>query len=115
MTNATDRLHEFYLSQLRHLEERIEDQDRRITEELADIETRLNAHCEETRRASMIMTTSLQRILDQQAKHEPALTNIEHVMTTGSVLKWVVIFAVATMAGINTIATGIEIIRDWFK
>lgn len=115
MTEAADHLHDFYLNQLRHLEGRIESQEQRIREELEDLEGRLTALADEQRRTGNVMTDSLQRILDRQTKHEPALESIEHVMSTGSVLKWVVIFAVATMAGINTVATGIEALRDWFK
>ena len=115
MTEGTDHLHDFYLSQLRHLEERLENQEQRIRQELEDLEGRMTAIANEQRRTANVMTASLQRILDRQAQNEPALNSLQQLMTTSSALKWVILFAVATLAGVNTIATALEALRDWFK
>lgn len=96
-----DRL---YQERLAHLESRLEGLEQRVDEELV-----------ETKAVMRTMTAQVQKIIDYQHRHEPAMDSFESVVKAGLVLRWIILFVVGTLAAIGTTATAWEAIQKWIK
>lgn len=115
MTDPDHPIHRLYADRFQHLESRMDNLEERIRQELEDFETRNTAKLDEERGAINSITRNVQRILDQQAANQPALANIQKIINTGIVLRWIIISVVGTLAAISTIATGWETFKGWLK
>lgn len=100
---------------LAHLETKLDDLEEWVRIELKDMETMHEKEWNEQRQVLNLMTRNVQRILDRQAQHEPAMNAMEKVIHSGMVMRWIILFVVTSMAAIGTGATAWDVIRGLFK
>lgn len=100
---------------LAHLETKLDDLEDWVQRELKDMEILHEKEWSEQRQVLNLMTRNVQRILDRQAQHEPAMKAMEKVIHSGMVMRWVILFVVTSLAAIGTAATAWDAIRGLLK
>ena len=112
MRREMDRI---YTGRLAHLETQLETLEEWVRKELKEMEETNELEWHEQRQVLNLMTRNVQRILDKQAMHEPAMEALEKVIHSGMVMRWVILFVVTTLAAIGTGATAWDAIKGFLK
>ncbi len=96
---------------LAHLETKLEELEEWVQRELKDMEELHKREWNEQRQVLNLMTRNVQKILDRQQEHEPAMKSLEKVIQSGMVMRWIVLFVITTLAAIGTGATAWDAIK----
>lgn len=96
---------------LAHLETKLEELEEWVQRELKDMEELHKREWTEQRQVLNLMTRNVQKILDRQQEHEPAMKSLEKVIQSGMVMRWIVLFVITTLAAIGTGATAWDAIK----
>ncbi|MCO5763750.1 MAG: hypothetical protein NHG36_19990 [Chromatiaceae bacterium] len=111
MRREIDRIH---TDRLVHLETKLETLEEWVRRELQTMEDVHEREWNEQRQVLNLMTRNVQKILDRQAEHEPAMEALEKVIQSGMVMRWIVLFVITTLAAIGTGATAWDAIKGIF-
>lgn len=98
-----------------HLEIKLEELEDWVRIELKDMEVMHEREWSEQRQVLNLMTRNVQRILDRQVQHEPAMEALEKVIQSGMLMRWIVLFVVTALAAIGTGATAWDAIKGLLK
>jgi len=58
---------------------------------------------------------SVEKILDNQVRNEPAMDALQTMIHGGIVLRWTVLIVAGTLALVGTTATAVDILKGLFK
>ena len=100
---------------LQHLETKLDDLEEWVRKELKEIDETNEREWNEQRQVLNMMTRNVQRILDRQSQHEPAMDAMEKVIHSGMVMRWIILFVVTALAAIGTGATAWDAIKGLLK
>lgn len=100
---------------LQHLETKLDDLEEWVRKELKEIDETNEREWNEQRQVLNLMTRNVQRILDRQSQHEPAMDAMEKVIHSGMVMRWIILFVVTALAAIGTGATAWDAIKGLLK
>jgi hypothetical protein len=103
------------LEKLAHIETRLEKIEDDVRDELSDLRVTMDGRVADNREAMAHMAHSLQRIIDQQSRHEPALTKLESVIGISMAMKWIMAMALVALGAIATTGSALDAIRAWFR
>ena len=84
-------------------------------EMLEQVDEKLRIEMDELRELIRETAATSKRILDSQDVYTPTLDSINRLIDAGLVLRWIVLFTIASLAAIGTAATAWDTIRSWIK
>ena len=99
--------------------------DYQFVERLAQVEEKLRIYQEsyskiqkELDEVQDNIDTTLQKLnslIEMQQNYKPLLDSFSKVVSAGIVFRWMIIFAIGTLAAIGTMSTAVEVIQKWIR